>query len=278
MRGEDRPVISVVSLTWNSRKFLDAFVNSVVEDGRLSGLELELMVIDNGSTDGTWERLRQYERRYSELRAFGLSRNLGTTVSRNLGLRRARGEYVLVLDSDTWLQPGTLKALLTHFERLSKLRRVGLVAPRLIYPDGGFQESARRFPTVQTKLLRLLGWDELRRREESIPSVLAQTAGPVDYAISAAWFLRRGLLEEIGYLDETIFYSPEDVEYCARVWRAGYEIWYCPQVSIVHDCQRLTSKRPLSSLGLSHTKGLIKYWWQYDGFFVRPKRGAWSDA
>lgn len=276
MASNDRPLISVVSLTWNSRRFVDAFLTSLLDDVSATQTAAEVIVIDNGSTDGTLERLRGYEQQHAELTVLALSRNLGTTVSRNLGLKRARGEYVLILDSDTRLERGTLRALVSRFEHSSKEGRVGMIAPKLVYPDGEFQESARRFPTVQTKLLRLLRWEQLRRREESIAGVLAQRQTPVDYAISAAWFLPRRVLESVGYLDESIFYSPEDVEFCARLWGAGYAIWYCPEVTIVHDCQRLTSKRPFSRLGLSHAQGLVRFWWKYDGFFMRPRRAAVS--
>jgi GT2 family glycosyltransferase len=80
----------------------------------------------------------------------------------------------------------------------------------------------------------------------------------------------RETFDRAGVLDERIFYAPEDVEFCARCWRHGLKVWYYPAVEIVHNCQRITSKKPLSMLGLSHMKGLVRYWWEYNSFFQRP--------
>jgi methionyl-tRNA formyltransferase len=87
--------------------------------------------------------------------------------------------------------------------------------------------------------------------------------------MSAAWFVPRETFGKVGLLDERIFYAPEDVEFCARVWRSGLKIWYYPQVSIVHNLQRKTNKRPLTKLGLSHAYGLVRYFWEYQSFFHR---------
>lgn len=267
----DTPLISVVSLTWNSQRFIPEYLRSLLEDSEVSQVPLEIVVVDNGSKDTTLSQLAEWQAKHPNLKLFRLPENRGTTYSRNIGLRAASGEYVLVLDSDTRVPPGTLRGLVEAHRRLNEQRKVGLVCPRLTYPNGDFQESARRQPTVWTKALRLLRSEKLRQWEESIPDVLNLRETPVDYAISAAWFFRRELLDATGYLDEAIFYAPEDAEYCARVWRAGQEIWYCPSVTIIHDCQRLTSKRPFTRMGLSHAAGLVYHWRKHGGSVVRRR-------
>jgi len=262
-----RPDISVVTLTWNNAADVDVMLRSLFADAKRSGLRAEVLAIDNGSTDATPALLRRHAARFAQLKPLILGSNLGTTVSRNIGIRLARAEHVLLLDSDTRIPPGELARLLTSFERIPTPReRIGLIHPRLTYPDGTFQESARRFPTLLTKLYRLTRWEDARVRDESIDAVLAGQVTPVDYAISAAWLVPRRVFADIGLLDERIFYSPEDVEFCARCWRHGYEVWYDPGVAIVHDCQRLTARKPLSRLGLSHVQGLLRLWRSY-GFF-----------
>lgn len=267
----DTPLISVVSLTWNSERFVDEYLRSLLEDSSASSVPIEIVVVDNGSRDTTLTQLEQWQTKHANLKVFRLPENRGTTYSRNIALRAACGEYVLVLDSDTRIPAGTLLGLVDAYVRLNKQRRVGLICPRLVYPNGDFQESARRQPTLWTKALRLLRSEKLRQWEESIPDVLRLRETPVDYAISAAWFFRRDLLDATGYLDEAIFYAPEDAEYCARVWEAGQEIWYCPHVTIIHDCQRLTSKRPFTRMGLSHATGLFYHWRKHGGSIVRKR-------
>ncbi len=265
-----------MSLTWNSERFVTEYLTTLFADADASGTTIEVLVVDNGSQDGTLQQLEEWQQRRPELRVFRQPVNRGTTVSRNLALRHAQGEFVFVVDSDTRILPGTLVGLRAGIEDLERSHPVGLLCPKLTYPNGDPQESARRFPTMITKGLRLLRWEALRQWEESIPAVLAGQVTKVDYAISAAWFFRKRILGEVGYLDEKIFYAPEDTDYCARVWENGREVWFFPEVTVIHDCQRLTNKKPLSKMGLSHASGLLYFWRKHGGFLLRRTSTAAS--
>jgi GT2 family glycosyltransferase len=262
----------VVSLTWNSARFIDAMLRTLYADIEGSGIETEVIVLDNGSTDDTRTLIRAVQATQPTLQLVPLDSNQGTTKSRNIGIRMAKGQFILILDSDTEIPKGTLQALLDATVEIPDPDRIGMVCPRLEYPNGDFQESARRFPTLLTKAYRLLRLEQLRKRDETLPEVIAGQTTQVDYAISAGWFVPRRTFDAVGLLDEEIFYSPEDVEFCARVWRNGLRVWYYPKARIIHNCQRLTNKKPFSRLGLSHAKGLLRYWWLYDGFLSRPGR------
>lgn len=264
--------LSAVTLTWNSERHIERMARSLLADAERAGVATELIVVDNGSCDATLDKLGRLQREDHRLKLIALGDNYGTTVSRNAGIRAARGDLVLIIDSDTEVVPGSLGSLVAARDRLPVApERLGIVAPRLTYPNGDFQESARRFPTLRTKIYRMLDIESSRRRDESIPDVLAGRATPVDYAISAAWLVPREVFARIGLLDERIFYAPEDVEFCARCWRSGYEVWYDPEVTVIHDCQRVTNKRPLSVLGLSHARGLARLWSEYGMWFSRPE-------
>ena len=262
--------LSIVSLTWNSEKYLEAFLSSLFKDLETSDLKYEVFIIDNGSQDKTKEVLKNYSNKFSNLVVIPLGRNLGTTFTRNIGIRMSRGEYIVILDSDTIIPKGFFKKILNAFKEIPS-ERIGIVHPKLVYSDGTFQESARRFPTFSTKIFRLLDLESLRIKNESISEVLNNKITPVDYAISAAWILKRRIFEELGLLDEKIFYAPEDAEFCARLWSNGYEVWYYPKVEIIHDAQRLTKKKPFSKLGFLHLKGLIEFWRKYEIGLLRKK-------
>lgn len=266
-----KPTISVVSLTWNSARFIEPLLTTLLADIQASGVPTEIIMIDNGSSrDNTVEQIQGFMRDHDNIHLVPLSKNHGTTASRNIGIRMARGEYVLILDSDTEMPKGTLRGLVNAMSEIPEPDKIGIIHPRLTFPDGEFQESARRFPTIFTKAYRLLRMEDKRVLDESIPSVISGAVTPVDYAISACWFVPRAVFDKVGLLDESIFYSPEDVEFCARLWQHGYRVWYYPKCHVVHNCQRLTSKKPISKLGLSHMKGLFRYWWQYKYVFNRP--------
>ena len=109
-----------------------------------------------------------------------------------------------------------------------------------------------------------------------------QTAGVVDYAISACWLLRKEIFFRVGLLDEKIFYSPEDVDYCIRVWKNGYQVHYVPQVSIVHDAQELSKPKGLflNKFTFRHIKGLLylfikhKYVFSLEGLYKKINRAV----
>lgn len=242
--------VSAVILCFNSERHIAKAVTSLAAEYRRLAEPCEILVVDNGSQDGSVALLKDLETRHPDLlRVIYSPINTGTTVSRNMAMRRARGRVIAIMDSDIEIPEGALQTLLPL---LAAAPRTGLLAPRLIYPDGRAQLSADVFPTLPHKLRRFVS---LKRMERGLEPE-ADRRRLVDYAISAFWLIPRPVMERVGLLDERIFYSPEDVDYCLRVWQAGYEVVYEPSVSIVHDAREISRgfKRP--AFTLSHAKGL----------------------
>ena len=195
-----------------------------------------------------------------------LSINHGTTYSRNLGLKKARSESICILDSDTEIHEGSLRSVL---QRLSETPDIGLIAPRLVLTDGTLQHSVKKFPSFLGKLLK-------------IPKAVFKIPSPnldfysddtlsysfeVDTAISACWFFRRSLLDRVGFLDENIFYSPEDLDYSVRIRKEGLRIIYWPELIIIHHTQQISHRNPFSKVSFSHLGGLIYYYRKHGGWF-----------
>lgn len=265
--------LSVLILTWNSADYIERCLRTLVEDLHRTDLSAEIFVVDGGSTDGTIEILSQLAREIAELQVIKLNKNLGTTVSRNIALKRAEGRYLLILDSDTEILPGALKTLC---EVIEKEPRAGIVTPRLLYTDGTVQPSCKRFPTVFVKLLKFMPVRLLQRIGENAelypPNIYTQNFDRilrVDHCISACWLVKRKAMEEVGLLDEHIFYAPEDVDYCLRMWLAGWEILYVPTAQIIHYAQRRSHK----SLRMAwvHAKGLAYYFCKHRYFLTRRR-------
>lgn len=245
--------LSAIVLSFNSARYIETCVRSLVRSFGECALNGEVFVIDNGSRDGSVAILQRLQAELGEqlLKVHYLPHNTGTTRSRNLGLRAARGAHLLILDSDAYINAAALRAMLDYQRAQPK---AGLVAPRLTYPDGRFQLSVDAFPTVARKLERFLALRELESREPPA------AAGAVDYAISAVWLISRAAFEATGLLDERIFYSPEDVDYCIRVWAAGHQVHYLPTVAVVHDAQEISRPKGLLSINkftIRHAKGLV---------------------
>jgi GT2 family glycosyltransferase len=251
--------VSYVVLTCNSVRYVEACIRSLVRARTRKPSEPpdEVWVVDNGSTDGTRERLLHLAQDAPELRVIPLEKNCGTTVSRNLALKQTTGRYVAVVDSDVEVPAGAVDTLLTH---LAGDSTCGIIVPRLEYPDRRRQLSADRFPTLQHKFRRY-GW--LKQMERKLADPLYPTPYPVDYAISAFWLMRRELLSSVGLLDERIFYAPEDVDYCIRVWKAGFQILYDPAVCVIHDAREISRGIVPTRATFSHAAGLAYLFWKH---------------
>lgn len=260
--------ISFVILTWNSSAYINACVTSIFEDLGETDFKPEIFVVDNGSTDGTVEILNQLKDQYpDEIFPIFLDRNYGTTYTRNLALKEATGDYICILDSDIEIKTGTLAHLI---QCMDENRITGIVAPKLVYPNGKIQKSTDQFPTLFRKLERYFMLKKIEAREQDGPEPGANQL--VDYAISAFWLFPASLLDSVTGLDERFFYAPEDVDFCYRVWQSGHQVMFCPGGSAIHHTQELSRGFRVNWAMIQHLKGLAAYFMKHGYIFRRPRR------
>jgi GT2 family glycosyltransferase len=263
----DKVDLSFAILTWNSERYLERCLSSIDRVLGKSNLSYEVLVLDNGSKDGTPRLLsRLAEENHGRLVPYYEKTNTGTTRSRNRLFAAARGDYLCVMDSDVELASGVFDALIPLLARDNSL---GIVVPRIVYPNGTWQKSFDRFPTLADKINR--GF-RLRAIEEREALQIGSFTQPfcIDYAISAFWIMPRDLLQTVGLLDERIFYAPEDVDFCLRVWKSGFRILYVPSVSVVHHTQEISRGWNMNWAKLSHVKGLAYYFIKHRYLLRRP--------
>jgi len=260
--------ISYIILTWNSQKYINICVNSIIDDIKGSNFKIEIFIIDNGSQDKTFEQIQNLTENYPDIvKPILLSRNYGTTYSRNLALKRASGRYLCILDSDIEIiNPGLSDALIKTLDLNPKF---GLVAPRLLYPNGNLQKSTDQFPTIIRKFYRYFFLKKIEKYERENSQNLQKQ--PVDYAISALWMFNRATFQKVGLLDEKIFYAPEDVDYCLRIWKSNLMVIYEPSVSAVHHTQELSRNFRLNKATINHLLGLLYFFYNHRFFFIKPK-------
>lgn len=244
---------SVIILTFNSQRYIRTCLESLIQAFSTLEKQYEIFVIDNGSIDQSKTIVNAVRSEYqANIDLIALDRNTGTTFSRNIGLRKASGNNIIIMDSDAYANPQTIAAMANHLEQHP---RCGMAVPRLTYPDGRFQISTDIFPTLSRKFQRMFFLKNMER-ETVVPT---NGVHIVDYAISAFWMFPKKVLEQVGLLDEKIFYAPEDVDYCLRIWKAGYNIAYLPQYTLVHDAQELSRGFKINKFTLLHIKGLLYY-------------------
>jgi GT2 family glycosyltransferase len=263
--------LSFIVLTWNSEKYLRACFESIISSCVRESISYEVIVVDNGSSDGSISLVQEFmELQPDNFTLLALGSNRGTTYPRNLGLKKAVGEYICILDSDTELGEGSLKNVLMC---LATQHDVGILAPRLLLPDGSVQNSVKRFPTMLDKLMKVprIVSNIKTQNTDFYQEFPFKTERNVDTAISACWFIRKKHWENIGDLDEMIFYAPEDLDYSIRVWKAGFRVLYYPLFTVLHHTQQITHRKPLSKTSLSHFRGLLYYYWKHGGWMIRPR-------
>lgn len=256
--------LSIIILNWNSKSYIDLCLQSV-RKAIPSKLKNEIIVIDNGSTDSS---IQYIKKQYPDVKLIENDRNKGVAPARNQGLMIAKGKYILLLDIDTIIREDSIEVMI---QTMQSDNRIGLCGPKLVGTDGKLQFSCRNFPSVLSKIYRqfpgklqncllereeLRNWDHCSQRE-------------VGYVIGACQLIRKAVIKEVGLLDENIFYGPEDIDFCLRIWQAGYKVVYNPEAVIIHDEQRITKRKLFSKICWEHAKGLAYFFWKHKYLFSR---------
>ena len=258
--------ISVIILTWNSEDYIEKCISSLMSGFKERKFDYEIFIIDNGSRDNTSVIIGKFRDIYPDIiKPIYLMHNTGTTYSRNLALKMASGNFIVVMDSDIEITEGTIEHLI---EALRKDKDAGLAVPKLIYPDGRIQKSTDNFPTILSKLIRSIFLKAIEKMESHLNQEIR--VREVDYAISAMWVMKSELIVKVGLLDENIFYAPEDVDYCLRIWKSGYRVLYVPEVYTVHDAQEISRGIKINRATIEHIRGLYYLFCKHKYFIKKP--------
>jgi hypothetical protein len=224
--------MSVVVVSWRTRELTLTCLTSLAVDATRSGLEVETVLVDNASGDGTVEAVAAA---FPAVRIVASEANLGFAAGCNRGLAIAGGRHVLLLNPDAEVPAGTLGALVGF---LDSTPRAGAVGCRLVSPSGAPQFSAGRFLTPFNQfaetigLARILPAVALRRsyRDDELEAEAAE----VDWAVGACLAVRRAALDEVGPLDERFFMYSEDEDLCYRLRAAGWTVHLLTGLAVRH--------------------------------------------
>jgi GT2 family glycosyltransferase len=247
--------VSIVIVSFNTRDVLRECLQAVERES--SGLDVEVLVVDNHSSDGSPEMI---ESDFPHVRLFRSEVNLGFGSANNIALKVARGRYTVLLNSDAFLQPNSLHLAFQHME---KHPEVGLAGGRLVGRDFAWQPSARMFPSIRTDLFVLTGLAAKYPKSKTFGSfdrTWADQSLPseVDWVPGAFSIIRADALAEIGHFDPEFFLYSEEVDLCRRIKNAGYQIWYWPDIVVVHIGGE--SSRQIKSLEMSATGAQLVRW------------------
>jgi GT2 family glycosyltransferase len=216
--------LSVIVVNWNTRELLAKSLASIYNT--IVGFEYEVFVVDNGSTDGSLEMVRE---KFPKVRLVENQENLGFAKANNQAIHLSQGEYLLLLNSDAALQKDAAAELLQTAQAHPE---VGILGPGLKFPDGSPQRSFGPLPTLMSEILSLAGFDKRWRNEKSAqsnPQVIE-----TGYVDGACQLIRRGMVDQVGLFDENFFFFSEEIDLCQRAHLAGWRVLHVPQSEVIH--------------------------------------------
>lgn len=220
--------LSIIIVNWNTCALLTDCLNAI--GAHPPSAPVEVWVVDNASADGSADRVRA---QFPEIKLIENRENRGFARANNQAVVQCSGDYILFLNSDAFVQADTLNAMLALMEAQPG---IGALGPRLLNPDGSFQASYAKFPTLWSEWALLTGlarWTVGSYAPSPRPTP-GERAHAVDWVPGAALMVRRATLAQVGNLDEAYFMYSEETDLCWRMRQAGWEVWYLPEAVVTH--------------------------------------------
>jgi len=220
--------------------------------------DIEICIVNNDRR----ESLETLQAEYPGIRIVTNPSNAGFARANNQAARQARGEVLLFLNPDAVLHPGSIPRMMQH---LREHPDIGILAPRVLNPDGTVQASCRRFPNLWTGLFnryslpsRLFPNNRFTR-EYLLQDFDHNTTRDVDWVSGCCMMMPRKVFFELGGFDETYFLFNEDVDLCRTAWQAGYRVVYHPEAGVTHEIGSSHAKLPAKVIVKRH-RGMVHYW------------------
>ena len=244
------PELSVIILNYNTKDLLEKCLVSLARVK--NEVNFEVIVSDNGSRDGSLEMLN---RDFKWVKVIKNSKNLGFAKGNNQARNTVKGEYVLFLNSDTQILPGTLAKSISYID---SRHRVGALTCKIVLPNGDLDKDTRRsFPIPWISFTHFSGLDRLFPKSKFLarywygyinPNVIHE----IDVLQGAFFLVRKNVLDEVGWFDEDYFLDGEDVDLCWKIRERGWKIIYFPGVSVLH-----LKKATKDNLGINERRKYI---------------------
>lgn len=243
--------VSIIIVNYNGLRYARNCVASILRWSPRS----EIIIVDNGSTDGSVESLRK---EFPQIRLIALTKNNGFGHGNNRGAEVATGNVFFFLNNDTLLTEDTPAVLAAYLERNSEVAACG---PKLLNEDRTFQLSFGLDPSIKNERIVRRMQRRLRNGDVHYASWLEKRHADkvIDWATGAALMVRREVFEKIGGFDDRFFMYFEDADLCRRIRKAGFEIRYNPETSVVHLLgQSVKDGNP--NVGVEYRRSQIYYY------------------
>jgi GT2 family glycosyltransferase len=258
------PTISVVIVTWNCKALTEECLTSLAV--AIRGLNAEVVVCDNASSDGTPEMVAE---QFPWVHLIRNERNVGFSRGNNVGIRQTRGDYVCLINPDVHVHPDCLRKMMAYMEQEP---RIGLLGPKMIDGAGIVRRSTMRFPTLWNTLCRAIALDSIFKSSQLCGGALMwdfkhDTVRDVDVLAGWFWMARRAALSQVGLLDERLFMYGDDLDWCRRYHAAGWRVVFYPGAESIHYRGGTTARAPIG-FAIAQQRARLQYWQKHHNWFA----------
>lgn len=235
------PQLSIIIVTWNGKRYALECLESLYSHP--AAVSTEIIVVDNASTDGTPDAIRE---RFPEVTVLRNKDNLGFARANNIGIRASHGQYVCLINSDVVVSDGCLEKLIGALQAHTN---IGIIGPKMRCPDGTIGLSIMQYPTVWNTLCAALAVNSMLPKSRlfagfSISSEAIDDLRDVEVVTGWLWMTSRRALEQVGGLDERFFMYGEDIDWCYRFRKVGWRVVFAGQTEALHFGGASSSSAP----------------------------------
>jgi len=253
--------LSIIIVSWNAKTYILECLTSL--RAATSSLRVEIIVVDNASSDGSVEEVRA---QFPDVKLIEAGSNLGFAKANNIGMKAASGRHVALINSDVNVPPNCLPTLIRHMEQFPQ---IGLIGPRMLSSNGEVRRSTMKFPTIWDCFVRAIAFDTLFKGTGLFSGFLNfdldfTKVQDVDVLNGWFWMTRREALQQVGGLDEQFFMYGEDMDWCKRFHQAGWRVVFFPEAEAIHYGGASSANAPVRFY-VEMQRANLQYWKKHHG-------------
>lgn len=263
-------LVSVVIVSWNCRAYVLQCISSLYAGGNVP--TIEIIVVDNASTDGTAEAIVA---QFPGVTLIRNEHNVGFSRANNIALQLSHGQYICLINADVVVPPGCIQKMIAY---LNEHPDVGLLGPQMLCPNGRMGDAVMRFPTVWSTFCCALGLHRLFPASAVLGGFVmagfdSTTTQDVEVLTGWFWMTRREAFRQVGGLDEQFFMYGEDIDWCYRFHRAGWRVVFYAEAGALHYCAASSSNSP-QRFYVEMQRANLQYFRKHHGWAGRA--GYWA--
>ena len=248
--------LSIIIVNHNHSDYLIKNIDSIINNTK--NIIYEIILVNNTIEDKGFIKIRN---NYSDITIIENKSYKGFSSNNNIGIKKSRGDYILLLNPDTYLKNNAIEIMLSY---IKNNKEVGICGPKILNIDGSLQYSCRAFPTIKSFIFRRTPLRKIiNQKEKSSRHLMVNISHnlplSVDWMLGACLMINRKLINDLDLLDENYFMYCEDIDICYRIKQNHLECHYVPNAIIYHYHQGVSDKRLFSNLSFIHFKSMLYF-------------------